>query len=102
MPKIKLQNRSPPKARIRNRQTRPSPPDIARARAVSHLGRSRCRSGGSGSGATAITPVGVGFSRSGIEDFHQVARRILAGELEEDLRGAAAVVRLRAQLVHRA
>src|SRR5690606_30661272 len=60
-------------------------------RAVSHLGRSRCSSGGSGSAViTRCPPLMRGEKMiSGVEDIDQVAGGVLAGEAEEDLLEAA-------------
>src|SRR5215207_7615367 len=88
---MNVQNSSPITASRVKRAPRPRSLAIARVRAVSHFGRSSSVSDGSGR-----------RTASGIEDLDQLARRVLAGEPQEDLlqplgagRGAAT------QLVHR-
>src|SRR5215208_4800699 len=91
---MKLQNNSPISASSAKRATRPRSPASARTRAVISFGISRCSSDGSGS-----VPASAALR---IEDVDQLARRILAGELEEDgLEPGGAGLRARAQVVHR-
>src|SRR6476659_6232663 len=89
---MNTQNSMPMNARSPKRAERPFSLAIARARAVSHFGRSSSDTGGSGR-----------RTASGIQDLDQLARRILARETQEDLLqplcsrfGAAS------QLLHRA
>src|SRR5690242_19049905 len=75
-----------------SRAERPRSFAIARARAVGHLGRSSRANDGSGR-----TPT------SGIQHLDQLARRILAGEPQEDLlQPLRAGVRAATEVVHRA
>src|SRR6476661_3418119 len=71
---MNTQNSMPMNARSPKRAVRPRSFAIARARAVSHLGRSSSDTEGSGR-PTA----------SGIQNLDQLARSILSGETEEDL-----------------
>src|SRR3954471_10151096 len=71
---MNTQNSMPMNARRPNRVVRPRSFAIARARAVSHFGRSSNVTGGSGR-----------RTASGIQDLDQLALRVLAGEAEEDL-----------------
>src|SRR5258705_8774655 len=71
---MNAQNSMPMSARSPKRAPRPRSFAIARARAVSHFGRSSSVTGGSGRRTV-----------SGIQDLDQLARRVLAGEAEEDL-----------------
>jgi hypothetical protein len=74
-----------------NRAARPRSFAIARARTVSHLGRSSSRSDGSGSAPKSSTP-----------DIDELPRRILASEPQEDLLQPLGVrIGVLAQLVHR-
>src|SRR6476620_4497300 len=92
---MKAQNSSPIAASRPKRATRPRSFDIARARAVSHFGRRSRRSDGSGRLSTARA--------SGIQHLYQLARRVLAGEAQEDLfESPRALVGAATQLVHRA
>src|SRR6478672_7228969 len=92
---MKAQNSSPIAASSPKRAPRPRSFDIARARAVSHLGRRSRRSDGSGRPATA--------GASGIQHLDQLARRVLAGEAQEDLlETLRSGVGAATQLVHRA
>src|SRR3978361_1135865 len=85
------QNISPISASNPNRAPRPRSFAIARARAVSHLGRSSRGSAGSGRVTT-----------SGIQHLDELARGVLAGEPQEDLlESIGARLRALAQLVHR-
>src|SRR4051812_30673763 len=92
---MKVQNSAPIAASSPNRAPRPRSFESARARAVSHLGRSRSRSDGSG-----LTPAA---GASGIQHLDQLAGRVLAGEPEEDLlESLRPRVGAAAQLLHRA
>src|SRR5829696_10179364 len=71
---MKAQNSIPIRASSPNRAPRPRSLAIARARAVSHLGRSSSAIGGSGR-----------LTASGIQDLDELTRRVLARETEEDL-----------------
>src|SRR6478735_9811521 len=71
---MNTQNSMPMNARSPKRAVRPRSFAMARARAVSHLGRSSSDTGGSGRRTV-----------SGIQDLDQLARRVLARETEEDL-----------------
>src|SRR4051794_24206651 len=71
---MNTQNSIPTSASRPNRALRPRSFAIARARAVSHFGRSSSDTGGFGR-----------RTASGIQDLDQLARRILAGETEEYL-----------------
>src|SRR5215204_2131960 len=71
---MNAQNSIPIRASSPNRAPRPRSFAIARARAVSHFGRSSSAIGGSGR-----------RTASGIQDLDQLARRVLAREPEEDL-----------------
>src|SRR3954454_15712962 len=89
---MNTQNSSPIAPSSPKRAPRPRSFAIARARAVSHLGRSRSASGGSGR-----------TSASGIQDLDQLARRVLAREAQEDLlQAVGAGFGAAAQLLHRA
>src|SRR5437868_515863 len=89
---MKVQNRTPIVASTVKRAARPRSLAIARARAVSHLGSSRSPSDGSGRAAT-----------SGIQHLDELARRVLAGEAQEDLfQALRARVGAVTQLRHRA
>src|SRR5262245_16671337 len=74
----------PPRRSIR--APRPFSPIVFRARAVIHFTLSRCAVDGSGSprglGRSATPSAG---SALGVEDIDQLARRVLAGESQEDL-----------------
>src|SRR3954463_13489770 len=92
---MKVQNSAPMAASRPKRAPRPRSFAIARARAVSHLGRSSSASDGSGRAPTARA--------SGIQHLHQLARGILAGESQEDLlETLRSRIGAAAELVHRA
>src|SRR5450756_1088586 len=109
---MKPQNSTPTTPSTANRTLRPRSPAIVRARAVRYLGVRIQSSGASGfstvAGAaercvtlTRAPPPSAVVLR--IEHIHQVSRRVLAGQLQEDLLQPAAAVRRRpAQLGHRA
>src|SRR5512138_1331832 len=90
---MNTQNSMPTSESRKNRAPRPRSFASARARAVSHLGRRISETDGSGRRASA----------SGIQDLDQLARRVLAGQAEEDLLEAfRSRLGAPAQLVHRA
>src|SRR3954471_14787051 len=72
---MNTQNSMPTSESRKNRAPRPRSLARARARAVSHFGRRSSEIDGSGRRATA----------SGIQDLDEFARRVLAGESQEDL-----------------
>src|SRR5690242_21201850 len=75
-----------------SRALRPRSLAIARARAVSHLGRSSSANDGSGRAPT-----------SGIQHLDELARGVLAGEAQEDLlQPPRAGIRTATEVVHRA
>src|SRR5687767_2752163 len=80
-------NPRPPRTAVR--ATRPRSPERARARAVSHLGRSRWRRLGFGSPAA---PGSRPATASGIQDLDQLAGRVVPGEPQEDLLEPAGVL----------
>src|SRR5690348_3621630 len=102
---MKAQNSAPKPPSSSHRAARPRSPASARARAVRSLGRSRWNSPGSGASGAGVLP-NAGRSAataSRIQDRHQLARGVFAGELEEDvLEPRRAGLGMRAQLVHRA
>src|SRR5215210_2322699 len=71
---MNAQKSIPMNASSPKRAARPRSLAIARARAVSHFGRSSSAIGGSGR-----------RTASGIQDLDQLARRVLASETQEDL-----------------
>src|SRR3954451_10215435 len=89
---MNAQNISPITPSSVKRAPRPRSFAIARARAVSHFGRSSRVSAGSGR-----------TTASGIQHLDELARGVLAGELEEDLlEPIGARLGALPQLVHRA
>src|SRR5512146_3380968 len=102
---MKDQKPSPNTERSTKRNVRPRSSAVARARAVIHLGLSRCAVDGSGSvrrSAGAGAPAPAGTATLGVEDIDKFARRVLACELEENLlEPHRPRLRARAQVGHR-